>query len=82
MKAKVQKESIKTKNIFKNFFDFFGDVKTEFFKVTWTSKEELVSYTKIVVSLTLALGMMVFFADLFIKIILEFFAYALRLLSV
>lgn len=81
MKAKVQKESLKRKNTLKSFFNFFGDVKTEFLKVTWTSKDDLVTYTKIVVALTLALGMAVFFADLMIKTLLEVIAYVLRIVG-
>ena len=37
--------------------NFFGDVKAELRRITWTSKEELQVYTKIVVGATFALGL-------------------------
>lgn len=47
--------------------NFFADVKTEFKKITWTSKEELQVYTKIVVGATFVCGMGVYFIDLLIR---------------
>ncbi|MEM1282037.1 MAG: preprotein translocase subunit SecE [Chlamydiota bacterium] len=47
--------------------NFFADVKTEFKKITWTSKEELQVYTKIVVGATFLCGMGVYFIDLLIR---------------
>jgi preprotein translocase subunit SecE len=46
---------------------FFADVKSEFKKITWTSKEELQMYTKIVVGATFLCGMGVYFIDLLIR---------------
>lgn len=46
---------------------FFADVKAEFKKITWTSKEELQTYTKIVVGATFLCGMGVYFVDLMIR---------------
>jgi preprotein translocase subunit SecE len=47
--------------------NFFGDVKTEFKKITWTDKDELKAYTKIVVGATLICSFSVFFVDLAIR---------------
>ncbi len=41
-------------------FDFVGDIKSEFSKITWTSKQELTVYTKIVVGATFIFGMLVY----------------------
>ena len=48
-------------------FNFVGDIKSELKKVTWTSKEELQLYTKIVVMATFLCGMGIYFVDLFIQ---------------
>lgn len=47
--------------------NFFADVKSEFKKITWTSKEELQVYTKIVVGATFVCGMGVYVIDLLIR---------------
>lgn len=47
--------------------DFVGNVKQELKKVEWTSKDELKSYTKIVLVSTLFFGMFVYFIDLIIQ---------------
>lgn len=46
---------------------FVGDVKQELKKVEWTSKDELKSYTKIVLISTFIFGMFVYFVDLLIQ---------------
>jgi preprotein translocase subunit SecE len=46
---------------------FVGDVKQELKKVEWTSKEELKSYTKIVLASTLVFGMFIYLIDLVIQ---------------
>jgi preprotein translocase subunit SecE len=48
-------------------FDFVGDIKSEFSKISWTSKQELTAYTKIVVGATFMFGMLVYVADLVIQ---------------
>lgn len=52
-------------------FDFVGDVKAELRKVTWTSQEELISYTKIVVAATFSCGIAVFGVDVVIRGVLS-----------
>lgn len=46
---------------------FLGDVKSEFKKISWTEKDELKTYTKIVVGATLISGFGVFCIDLAIR---------------
>ena len=50
---------------------FVGDVKQELKKVEWTNKDELKSYTKIVLVSTLIFGMFIYFIDLIIQGFLE-----------
>lgn len=47
--------------------DFAADVKSEIQKITWTSREELLTYTKIVVGATFAFGMAIYVLDLLIQ---------------
>jgi preprotein translocase subunit SecE len=51
----------------KKAFTFFGNVKSEFNKVSWTTKEELKVYTKIVVIATMFLGVAIFCMDFIIR---------------
>ncbi len=46
---------------------FFGDVKQELRRVDWTSKDELTSYTKIVVISMFVFGTFVYFVDLLMQ---------------
>jgi len=65
---KTQKATItKTSTQSKQAQSFFSGVKTEFKKITWTNKEELQTYTKIVVGATFFCGMSVYFVDLSIR---------------
>ena len=48
-------------------FNFFGEVKQEFKKISWTDKEELKVYTKVVVAFTFLFGMAVLFVDVIIQ---------------
>jgi len=45
-------------------FAWFGDVKSEFKKITWTSKDELKAYTKVVVLAMLFVGIGIYLLDL------------------
>lgn len=50
--------------------DFIGDVKSEFKKINWTSREELLVYTKVVVATTFFFGISIYVADLVIQSVL------------
>ncbi|MGM0440030.1 MAG: preprotein translocase subunit SecE [Chlamydiota bacterium] len=51
----------------KQIFGFIGDLKAEFKKISWTSKDELKVYTKIVVASIFAFGMAIYITDLLIQ---------------
>jgi len=46
---------------------WFGEVKQEIKKVTWTSKEELILFTKVTVGTTFVVGLGIYLLDLLIK---------------
>ena len=48
----------------KQVINFFGDIKSEFKKVSWTSQEELKVYTNVVVTGTFVFGLSVYFMDM------------------
>jgi len=62
-KRSQQSEAVRGKKA----FQYFGSVKSEFKKISWTSKEELQVYTKIVIAATFLFGMLVYFIDVFIQ---------------
>jgi preprotein translocase subunit SecE len=62
-------------------WEFFGEVKAEFKKISWTSSEELKAYTKIVVIATLLLGMGIYLIDLVIQFSLNALSFLVRLIS-
>lgn len=51
----------------KRMVAFVGDVKEELKKVEWTSKDELKSYTKIVLASTFLFGLTIYLVDLVIQ---------------
>jgi preprotein translocase subunit SecE len=58
--------------------NFVGEIKGEVRKITWTDKEELKAYTKIVVGATFVLGLGIFAVDLFIKTCLDSLSHLVR----
>lgn len=63
------------------FRDFIEEVKSEFRQITWTSKEELIAYTKIVVGFTFMLGLGVYLVDLSIQSVMNILTWLTRLIS-
>ncbi len=51
----------------KKVVNFVGDVKLELKKVEWTSKDELIAYTKIVLASTFLFGLFIYLIDLGIR---------------
>lgn len=47
--------------------EFVTDMKGEISKIHWTSKEELITYSKIVVGMTFIFGMAIYLMDLLIQ---------------
>lgn len=56
------------------------EFKEELKKVTWTTKDELIFFTKIVVGSTFALGLGIYGIDLFIKAVLKGFGALVHLI--
>lgn len=55
-------------------FSYVQELKEELKKVTWTTKAELVTCTKIVIGATFVFGLGIYIADLLIKGVLDGFA--------
>ncbi len=54
-------------NVNKKRLSYFREIQNEFKKVTWTTKLELIAYTKIVLGATLIFGFLIYIADLIIR---------------
>ncbi len=69
MVATVKKKATETEKqrAKANPFEYLGEVKTEFKKITWTTQDELKAYTKIVVAATFIFGLVIYGTDLFIQ---------------
>lgn len=61
--------------------DFVADVKSEIQKITWTSRDELIFYTKLVVGATFVFGMTIYVLDLVIQGTLGSLNFLLHLIS-
>lgn len=59
------------KNIFVRFFQFIGATKREFKTLSWTTKAELKTATKVIVISTFTAGFTVYFADILIQKVLN-----------
>jgi len=59
---------------------YLSELKAELKKVTWTTKEELILFTKIVVGSTFALGLGIYAIDLLIKGVLNGFSALIHLI--
>lgn len=69
---KIEKatQAVPTKTAVKRSGSYLSDIKLEFSKITWTNKEELVFYTKLVVGATFISGIGVYLVDLIIRSLL------------
>lgn len=63
-----------------NIIEFVSGIKDEFGKITWTSPDELRTYTKIVVGTTFALGMGIYCIDFCIQLTLSALGYVFHLI--
>ncbi len=78
---KPQSSSIESALTAKKARHFVADIKSEIQKISWTSREELIVYTKIVVLATFLFGMSIYFLDLLIQGTLSGLGLLLRLSS-
>jgi len=69
-RTELKKNLFQNSNKKKTFF--LRDVQEELKKVTWTTKEELKTCTKIVIGATFFLGLGIYFSDLVIQSALQF----------
>ncbi|MCB1068432.1 MAG: preprotein translocase subunit SecE [Simkania sp.] len=72
----AKKKKVKTKKT-----HFFQEMKEEMKKVSWTTKEELTTCTKIVIGAIFALGLSIYVVDLFIRYVLQGMGSLIRLIS-
>lgn len=70
MEAKQKKKTSEKKKL-KDPFTFISELKEELKKVSWTTKAELISATKIVIISVFCFGIGIYIMDLAIKGILE-----------
>lgn len=61
--------------------EFLGEIKDEFKKISWTSQEELKTYTQIVVGATFFLGIGIYGIDLIIHSLLNGLALTIRFIT-
>lgn len=66
-KLESPKEANETIEVKSTKMGYLAELKKELRQVTWTSKDELIMFTKIVVGATFALGLGIYGADLLIK---------------
>lgn len=68
---KVAESGLARRKRARRFPDRFREMKDEMRKVSWTTKEELVSHTKVVVGAVFVLGIGMYVVDLVIRFLLE-----------
>jgi preprotein translocase subunit SecE len=73
MSAKVEQLNPRAESSVKGKLGYVRELKEELKKVTWTTKDELVLCTKIVVGATFMFGLGIYLADLTIKAFLNGF---------
>ena len=61
-------------------FEHLAEVKAEFKKITWTPKDELITYTKMVVACTFVFGLLIYFVDIIIQNGLSLIGFFVRII--
>ena len=61
--AKTSKPAKEKKNIFKRIFHFFKDLKSEFKKIVWPSRKQIIKNTAVVISGMLIVGICIWIID-------------------
>ena len=78
---KIQQESAGQVISAKKVQHFVADVKSEIQKITWTNRDELILYTKLVVGATFIFGMAIYGLDLAIQGVLGTLNFLLHLVG-
>ena len=83
MEIKKPQQTTTTEQAFssKRVQAFVADIKSEIHKITWTSRDELIFYTKLVVGATFAFGMVIYLLDLLIQATLGGLSFLMHLLG-
>lgn len=71
MDAKKTQPATDSVSIGKQAQEFVTEVKSEINKISWTTKSELIFYTKVVVIATFVFGLSIYALDLFIQAVLN-----------
>ncbi|NGX46432.1 MAG: Protein translocase subunit SecE [Chlamydiae bacterium] len=77
VEAKLKKARLAGKKK-KGSRSFFGELKEELKKVSWTTKDELISSTKVVLLSIFLFGLGIYVVDLLVKGVLEGIKVSLR----
>ena len=78
---KIQAPSTESSFSVQKVKEFATDIKSEIHKVHWTSREELIAYTKIVIISTFMFGMAIYFVDMTIQALLGSLSFLLQLIT-
>ena len=60
---KPAKKSDKKPGIFRRFFNYLGDVRSEMKRVVWPSKDELKSYSVAIIAMLIVFGVIIWLVD-------------------
>ncbi len=64
----------------KKKLNFFRAVQAELKKVSWTTKEEIITFTKIILGATFVFALAIYFADLIVRSTLNFISLISKLI--
>lgn len=80
MGVQVEQLTSRTEEIKPSKTSYINELKEELKKVTWTTKDELILFTKIVIGSTFSLGLGIYGVDLLIKGVLNGFGALIHLI--
>ena len=60
---KAEKKSDKKPGLFRRFFNYLAEVRSELRRVTWPSKEELKSYSVAIIAMLIVFGVVIWLVD-------------------
>ena len=60
---KPEKKSDKKPGVFRRFFNYLGDVRSEMKRVVWPSKDELKSYSVAIIAMLIVFGVIIWLVD-------------------
>lgn len=81
LKAEVTKQTYDAPVTSKKAQSFLSDVKGELQKISWTTPDELKTYTKVVIAATFAFGISVYLVDIFIQMFLSALESTIKLIG-